>query len=54
MIYAEMIFLYISNGSAIPLMSILKLFVDTFCSFSEKGGNHFLPLNWRTIVFLDL
>ena len=33
------------NGSEIPLMSILKVFVDIFVSFCEKGGNHYLPLN---------
>ena len=44
-IYAEIIFLHISNGTDIPLISILKLFVDTFVSFSEKGGNYYLPLN---------
>ena len=34
------IFLNISNGSEIRLMSILKLFVDTFVSFlkTQKGG----------------
>ena len=39
-----MIFLHNSNGSDIPLMSVLKLFVNTFVSFSEKGGNYFLPV----------
>ena len=42
----EKIFLHISNGSEIRLMSILKLFVDTFVDFFEKGGNYYLPLNW--------
>ena len=28
-------------------MSILKLSVDTFASFCEKGGNYYLPLNWE-------
>ena len=40
-----MIFLHIFNGSEIPLMSILKLIVDTFVSFLKKGGNFYLPLN---------
>ena len=31
-----MIFLLISNRSEFPLMSILKLFVDTFVSFLKK------------------
>ena len=44
-IYAEIIFLHISYGSEISLMSILKLFVDTLDSFFEKGGNYHLPLN---------
>ena len=51
MIYAEIIFLHIYNGSEIPLMSILKLFVDSFCQFSENGGNHYLPLNLESIGF---
>ena len=38
-------FLHISNGSEIQLMSILKLFVDTFVSFFEKGGNYYFPFN---------
>ena len=33
-----------------PLMSILKLFVDTFVSF-EKGGNYYLPLNGKYYGF---
>ena len=37
--------MHIPNGSEIPSVSILKLFVDIFISFSEKGGNHYLPLN---------
>ena len=37
--------LHISIGSKIPFMSILKLFVDSYVSFSEEGGNHYLPLN---------
>ena len=40
-----MIFLHISNGSEIPLMYILELFVDTFVSFLKRKGNYFLPLN---------
>ena len=54
MIYAEKIFLHISNGSEIPSVSILKLFVGTFVSF-EKEGVSFLNSNgskyrkiWRT------
>ena len=48
-IYADIIFFFfhISNGSEIPLMSILKLFFNTFASFCEKGGNYYLPLNWE-------
>ena len=34
--YAEIIFLHISNGLAIPLVSILKLFVDTFVIFLKR------------------
>ena len=45
MIYAEIIFLHVSNESEIPLMSILKLFVNTYISFFEKGGNHYLSVN---------
>ena len=30
-----MIFLYIYNGSGIPLMPILKLFIDSYVSFPE-------------------
>ena len=37
--YAEIIFVSISNGSEIPSMSILKLFVDTF-GFLKKGSNY--------------
>ena len=40
-------FLHIFNRSQIPLMSIFKLFVDTYVSFSEKGGNYYLLLNWE-------
>ena len=47
-------FLHICNGSEIPLMSILKLFVDDFVSFLKKGGNYYLPLNWEYIVVLYL
>ena len=39
-IYAEIIFLHISNGSEIPLISILKSFVDTLVSF----------LKWEVII----
>ena len=31
-------FLHIFNGSEIPLMSALKLFIDTFVSFLKMGG----------------
>ena len=48
-----MIFLHISNGSEIPLMSILKLFVDTFVSFLKKRGNHY-PIWIENIMVLDL
>ena len=36
MIYAEIIFLHISDGSEIPFMSILKLFFNTFVSFLKR------------------
>ena len=42
-----MIFLHISNGSEIRLMSISKLFVDTSVSFLKKGSNYYLPLSWE-------
>ena len=42
-IYAEIIFLHISNGLEILFMSILKLFVETFVGFSER---------WIIIIFL--
>ena len=49
-----MIFLHISNGSEIPLMSIkLKLFVDIFVSFLKKRGNHY-PIWIENIMVLDL
>ena len=35
-IFAEIRCLHISNGSEIPLMSILKLFVDTFVSLLKR------------------
>ena len=37
--------------SEIPLISILKLFVDSFVSFSEKGGNYYILLNWECSGF---
>ena len=40
-----MIFMHIANRAEILLMCILKIFVDTFLSFSEKGGNDYVPLN---------
>ena len=40
-----------SNVSEISLMSILKLFFDMFVSFSEKGDNYYLPLNWECSGF---
>ena len=44
-----MIFLHISKGSEILLMSILKLFVDTFVSFLKR------EVIWiENIVVLDL
>ena len=46
-----MIFLHISKGSEAPFLSILKLFIHTFLSFSEKGGNYYLPLNWENSGF---
>ena len=38
-----MIFFHISNREEIPLISILKLCLDTFVRFFEKGGNCYLP-----------
>ena len=35
-------------------MSILKLFLDTFVSFFEKGGDYYLPFQWEYIMALDL
>ena len=36
-------------------MSILKLFLDTFVSFFEKGGNYYLPfkLEYNGLRFID-
>ena len=46
-----MIFLNISNGSEIPLMSIMKLFVDTFVSLLRREVDliiiSFLPITRR-------
>ena len=33
----KIIFLHISNGSEIPLISILNFFVDIFVSFLKRG-----------------
>ena len=49
---AEIIFFHISNVSDIPLMSILKLFVDTFVSFLKREVIIF-PLWTENIVVLD-
>ena len=46
MIYAEIIFLQIYNGSEIPLMSILKLFVDAFGSFLKREVI-IIPFEWK-------
>ena len=53
MIYAEIIFLHISNGSEIAFMSILKLFVDTFVSFLKREVI-IISLRIENIVVLDL
>ena len=37
--------MHISHGSEIPLMSILKLFVDTFVSFLKRKVKIIPPLN---------
>ena len=47
-----MIFLHISNGSEIQLMSILKLFVDTFVSFLKREVI-IISLLIENIVVLD-
>ena len=52
-IYAEIIFLHISNGLEIPLMSILKLFVHTFVSFMKREVI-IISLWIENIVLLDL
>ena len=48
-----MIFLHISNGSEIPLMSILKLFFDTFVSV-QKRKKIIISLWIENVVVLDL
>ena len=59
MIYAEIIFLHISNGTEILFVSILKLIVDTFVSFlkKKKGGRstYYLPLKreYRCFRFIN-
>ena len=45
--------LLISNGSKIPLMSILKLFVDTFVTFPNRQVIS-ISLGTKNIVVLDL
>ena len=48
-----MIFLHISNRSEIPLMSTLKLFVDTFVNFVKR--EIIIIFLWiENIVDLDL
>ena len=39
-----MILLNIFNPPEVPLMFGFKLFVDTFVSFPEKGGNYHIDL----------
>ena len=53
MIYAEIIFLHFSNRSDIPLMSTLKLFVDTFVSFLTREVI-IISFWMENIVVLDL
>ena len=48
-----MIFLHISNGTEIPLMSILKLFIDTFVSFLKREVI-IISLWIENMVILDL
>ena len=48
-----MIFLQIFNWPEVPLMSALKLFVDTFVSFQKKEVIIILLRN-ENIVVLDL
>ena len=48
-----MVFLHIFNGSEIPLISILKLFVDTFVSFLKREVI-IIFLCIENIVVLDL
>ena len=47
--------MHISNRPEIRLMSILKLFFDTFVSFFEKGGNYYLPAygEYNGFTFID-
>ena len=51
--YAEIMFLQISNGSEISLMHILKLFVDPFVSFPKREVI-IVSLWIENIVDLDL
>ena len=48
-----MIFLHISNRSEIPLMCILKLFIDTFVSFL-RSEVIIMSLCIENTVLLDL
>ena len=52
-IYAEIVFFHISNGSDIPFMSILNLFVDTFVSFLKRKLI-IISLYIEKIVVLDV
>ena len=53
--YTVIVFLHSFNRPEIHLMSILKLFVDIFVSFFEKGGNYYMPLNreYNGFRFID-
>ena len=56
-IYAEIIFLHISNGSEILLMSILELFIDTFVNLLKRKViiislwiEKIVDLDWKMII----
>ena len=51
--YAEIIFLHVCNRPEIPLMSDLKLFVDTFVSLLKREAIIISLSNENTVV-LDL
>ena len=46
-IYTDIISLHISNHSEISLVSILKLFVDTFVSFLKREVIYYLLFEWE-------